>query len=396
MDILIVEDSKPQLLMLAAFVRKIGHEVYMAGNGVEALEILAEHVEIRLVISDWMMPEMDGEALCKSLRKKQDSSYIYFILLTGNTDDNSVVRGLNTGADDYIKKPVKFDELDARLKAGIRIIELEKKLDDRNKKLSQALSIINKDLESAAKMQEELLIQPTTIQNTAFDWFFKPSKYIGGDMFGYHALDEQHVCFYQLDVAGHGIPSALFSFLLNRLMSNVEEQSSFLKEVTTVKPFYRILSAHEVVTALNDRFQATADSMIYFTIAYAILNTDTGRLRLVQAGHPPVLWLSDGESTIKKVEGCGLPVGMMPDITYEEHSIQLNRGDKLVLYSDGIIESENAEQIQYGDKQFEQVLLAHKNLALQKMVAGVKTSIEKWRGEAQFDDDVTYLIVQWH
>ena len=92
---------------------------------------------------------------------------------------------MNHGADDFLGKPVNFDELGARLNAGIRIIELEKQLEQQNQQLVHAIQTVEKDLESAAKAQEVLLAQPATIQHVSFDWFFKPSKILGGDMFGY-------------------------------------------------------------------------------------------------------------------------------------------------------------------------------------------------------------------
>ena len=394
MDVLIVEDSKNQQFLLESFIKKLGHNAFVADNGVEAIEVLNQHSSIRIVISDWNMPEMDGVALCRHLRKEQ-KKYCYFILVTGNTDDQSVVDGLNVGADDYIKKPVKFDELEARIKSGIRIIELETMLEDKNNQLSLALDTIEKDMQSAASMQKSLLAKPQRIHKTEFDWYFKPSKILGGDMFGYHTLDDNHICFYQLDVAGHGISSALFSFALNRLMSDMDERTSILKHEIDQAPYYKIVPVSDVIAKLNEKFQTTADTMLYFTMVYGILNVDSGIVHLQHAGHPPVVWIKPKTASAELLSGTGLPVGMLENPDYKSETIQLEAGDKLVLYSDGIIECENAEEECFGFERWRKLLSETANLSLKASVNHYRKVIQKWHGSEHFDDDVTYLLLEW-
>lgn len=395
MDILIAEDARDQRLLLSAFIRKLGHTVHEAEDGCKALACLEGNSRIRVVISDWMMPEMDGIELCKVIRDQDLKRYVYFILLTGNQDHDAVVQGMNIGADDFLHKPVNFRELEARLKAGARIIELERKLEERNEELARAFEIITKDLESAARTQAALLVQPATIDSVSFDWFFKPSKIIGGDMFGYSALDDEHVAFYQLDVAGHGIPSALFSFTLNNLMGDTSSQMSLLREKTVEAPYYRILEPHEVVSRLNDRFQTSVESMLYFTIAYGIIHTPTGKLSITHAGHPPTMWMRPETGDAHFVEGGGVPVGMVPGMAYDTRHMQLSAGDRLFLYSDGIIECENIHGEMFGQDRLKALLQESQTLSMKDMIEEVRSQIESWQSHDQFDDDVTYMVVEW-
>ena len=389
MNILIVEDARDQRMMLSVVLKKKGHKVLEAKDGLQALEVLKEHPEVRIIISDWMMPEMDGIALCQSIRKSDLGRYIYFILLTGKTEHEAVVQGIEQGADDFLTKPVNFDELDARLKAGIRIIELEQALE-------QKIRIIEKDLESAAATQEGLLSKPARIQHVDFNRFFKPSRILGGDMFGYQAVDGENISFYQLDVAGHGIPSALFSFSLNNILSETGSSGSLTKDALKEAPFYRVRQPDEVLVSLNKRFQATPEAMLYFTIAYGLINSRTGVITLAQAGHPPPLWLKHNKNMVEPVNSQGgVPIGMMPDMSYESVNIQLQPGDRLLVYSDGVTECENPEGEQFGEDRLISVLEQGFNDEIQALTDRIESSITRWNRGDSFEDDVTYLVLEW-
>jgi diguanylate cyclase (GGDEF)-like protein len=136
MQILIVEDDPISRKILARTVAAWGHEVMVAEHGMEAWEICQQE-EIKLVIADWMMPEMSGIELCQKIRNSGMSGYIYFILLTGKDKREDLIEGLRSGADDYVAKPFDFDELRVRLRAGERIIRLEKELNDKNKVMKE-------------------------------------------------------------------------------------------------------------------------------------------------------------------------------------------------------------------------------------------------------------------
>jgi putative two-component system response regulator len=124
MKILVVDDDSVSRDALAEILRRFEYEVLTASNGREALEMLAAS-DCRMVISDWVMPEVNGLTLCRAIREGEFSSYIYIILLTVRHSQQDVIEGLSAGADDFIKKPFNPSELRVRLRTGERILSLE-------------------------------------------------------------------------------------------------------------------------------------------------------------------------------------------------------------------------------------------------------------------------------
>jgi two-component system, cell cycle response regulator len=127
MRVLIAEDSVTARVLLERAVVKLGHECVVAEDGNAAWELFEQH-GADVVISDWMMPGMDGEELCRKVRQSSARSYSYFILLTSLEDAGHVVRGMEAGADDYLKKPFDLDDLTATLIAATRVTKLHERL----------------------------------------------------------------------------------------------------------------------------------------------------------------------------------------------------------------------------------------------------------------------------
>jgi sigma-B regulation protein RsbU (phosphoserine phosphatase) len=159
MRILVVEDDRASALLLKSMLQRWGYDVVHATDGRQAWEILHEQ-DIRLVISDWMMPRMNGLELCREIRKSDLPGYTYVILLTARGERLSLVEGMGAGADDFVTKPFDQAELQARLRAGVRIVQLEADLEQRNRRLEDAYRSMRQDLEAAARMQRSLLPIP--------------------------------------------------------------------------------------------------------------------------------------------------------------------------------------------------------------------------------------------
>lgn len=134
-EVMLVEDSRTQALKFQLMLESHGYQVTHAKNGLEAMNMLLNS-QTSIVISDWIMPEMDGSELCRAIRKHDFGNYVYIILLTAKDSKNDIIEGLEAGADDYLTKPVDDAELIARLTTAERVIRLESSLKKRNKEIA--------------------------------------------------------------------------------------------------------------------------------------------------------------------------------------------------------------------------------------------------------------------
>ncbi|HDM77037.1 MAG TPA: diguanylate cyclase [Deltaproteobacteria bacterium] len=143
MKVLVAEDDFVSRKIMTRLLENEGYEVFSASNGEEAWNVI-EREDVRLVISDWIMPELDGLALCRRLRKANLQKYVYVIIVTAKNHTEDLIKGLEAGADDFIYKPINKAELLVKLKVGRRIIELESELFEKNKELLKANELLTK------------------------------------------------------------------------------------------------------------------------------------------------------------------------------------------------------------------------------------------------------------
>ncbi len=342
--VLVVDDSRLQRRILVASLKKWGFEVIEAECGEAAMEI-CRSAPPDLVLSDWMMPGMSGLDFCQAFRAMPVDCYGYFILLTSKSEKNEVAEGLGAGADDFLTKPVNADELRARISAGARILDMHRQLSDKNRmiletldQLQVAYDKIDKDLIQAKKIQESLVPELTRkFGKSRVSLLLEPCGHIGGDLPGMFSPEDGQVAFYSIDVSGHGITSAMMTARLGGYMSSHYFDQNLGME-RGFDGIYRLREPAEVAILLNERFLADTGIEEYFTMAYAVADLTTGLLRMVQAGHPhPLLLRANGETEF--VGEGGIPIGLLPDVPYQQFELQMSPGDRLFLYSDGFTEA---------------------------------------------------------
>lgn len=140
MKVLLAEDDAVARRLLGAYLEKWGYETLVAEDGNEAWSLFGRHEDIAMVVLDWMMPGLDGVALCKRIRAECRDRTVYLLLCTARNRVEDVVAGLDAGADDYVAKPLKGAELRARLRVGVRTLTLEAALHRRIRELNKALA----------------------------------------------------------------------------------------------------------------------------------------------------------------------------------------------------------------------------------------------------------------
>ena len=290
-------------------------------------------------------------------RPRQESlkaRYCYFILLTSKSDKGEVAQGLDAGADDFLTKPVNSDELRARISAGARILGMERELSEKNRMVSETLGelqrvydAIDQDLIQARKIQESLVPElARDFGSSRVSLMLKPCGHIGGDLVGMFSPGVNRLGFYNIDVSGHGITSAMMTARLGGYLSSKYFDQNVAME-KRFNRFYALRQPHEVASTLNARLVADAGIEEYFTMAYCIADLRNGHVKMVQAGHPhPLILRKDGRTEF--AGDGGVPIGLIPDIPYSQVDIQLEPGDRLLLYSDGFTEArlENGDMLE--------------------------------------------------
>ena len=396
MKILVADDDRIVRTMLNKALKDWGHEVTLAKDGAEAWEFIEEQT-FDLVISDWLMPKMNGVELCEHIRGVEDRPYIYTLLLTSKSENADLITAFEAGADDFVSKPVNFDVLNARIRAGERIIKLEHDLAHRNEKLREsnvelerARAEIDRDLEAGAALQRNLLPrQSLEINGFRFEWLYKPCSVVSGDILNVMELEDGILCFYLVDVSGHGVPSALLTFSINMILGSDSKDINPLFNTQSNE----IVSAGSVLCELNERYQLDEDTSQYFTIVYGLMNSKTGEFQVAQAGHPPPVVIdSDGKGVL--IGDGGFPIGWLPVLDYDEVSHSLDKGGRMLLYTDGISECTNLEGEMFGNDRLKDYMEQNTHLSLRASLEGIIDELHKWNHNAAFDDDVSMLAIE--
>ncbi|MCS6815532.1 MAG: response regulator, partial [Cyanobacteria bacterium] len=194
-QVLIIDDDIATRALLRRVLSKQGYQVLEASGGKEGIEQALQHCPA-IIICDWMMPQVDGLEVCRQVKASPLLSTTYFILLTARSGTENLVTGLDTGADDFLSKPIETSELNARVRAGLRIHQLTKDLQFKNQSLEKLTSdlqsqkqILENEFHEAAEYIRSLLPPPITTGSISIDARFIPSQQLGGDCFDYYWLD---------------------------------------------------------------------------------------------------------------------------------------------------------------------------------------------------------------
>ena len=395
--VMIVDDSRLQRRILKAQLAKWDYEVVEADSVASALEAHDE-MAVDLVISDWVMPERDGLDLCRELRER--GGFVYFILLTAKSESAEIAEGLSEGADDFLSKPVSNAELRARIASGARILSMHRELSATNGRLEDTLSelrrldaIVQRDLEEGRRLQRSLVPPPTaTIGRADLSVMLHSSGKVGGDLVGYFPTGRDRIGAYGIDVSGHGITSALMTARLKGFLSDSRQsQNLAIKQVADeVRYGY---PPHVVAARLNEVTLEEMETEHYFTLLYAELDMSSGECRFVQAGHPPPLVLRARGGFDFVGEG-GLPVGLLEDATYEEEAVQLEPGDRMLIYSDGLTECEGPDGMleEQGLARLIEPLAERPGAEL---LDGLHEALGVHAGGVAFSDDVSALLIDF-
>ncbi|NEQ08349.1 MAG: SpoIIE family protein phosphatase [Moorea sp. SIO4E2] len=378
-QILIIDDDPAMQMLLKRALCHQGYEVAVASNGEEGL-VQVEKLRPALVICDWIMPGMNGLDVCRQLKVTPGLSTTIFILVTSRNSIEDRVEGLDAGADDFLCKPIEIAELNARVRAGLRLHQLSHDLQHQKQ-------LLEGELAEAAEYVSSILPDRMIKASVTIDTRFIPSRKLGGDGFDYYWLDSEHLAIYLLDAAGHGLRAALPTLSVLNLL-----RSRALKSINYYEP-------SDVLRGLNQTFQITERNDKYFTVWYGVYNQVKRQLVYASAGHPPAILIAQTHGSLMEVQRLktpGLPVGMFPDADYIDQCCEITESSTLYIFSDGIYEINQSNGNVWGLEPFIRLLAeckqnhngaCHLDLILK--------SLEAVNPKHYFDDDLSLLEINF-
>lgn len=268
------------------------------------------------------------------------------------------------------------------------LLESNAHLEDANKKM-------RRDLTAAAEIQRALLPERFFNQEgVSVAWLLQACDELAGDTLNVIRLDEDHIGFYVLDVSGHGVQASLLSVTLHHWLSADPDRGILRYNRPTARSETRIVPPHIVAQELNEQFPMNPETNQYFTMLYGILTLSSGELRYVTAGHPPLIHMPR-QGAAYQPTSISSPIGFFPKTSYETESLTLKRGDRLFLFSDGLIETWNEAEELFGSERLLSAVEASRREVIESSIKSIAKEAQHWHQSSHLQDDLTLMGLEW-
>jgi sigma-B regulation protein RsbU (phosphoserine phosphatase) len=337
-------------------------------------------------VFDYYLGAKNGLNLLRAVVSK--NIRIPVIMLTGHGDRDIDMEAMKIGAADYlVKGKIDATILERSIRYAIEhATTLEQLRSSRDSlrttglQLEKALKSINDELETARRVQKSLLPRNVgALPGIEFSAEYLPTGFIGGDMYDVVQTDDTHVAFLVIDVCGHGVPAALIS-----AMAKVSFARYLLKNTSPMAVF----------TQVNAELCNFMPEGRYVTGFLALLDVEKKELVFSRGGHPPAAHVSTLNNTVNYLSTGAPLIGAFTDSQFEESAVRVEKGDILVFYTDGLIESVNADNERYPIKEMEKIILGAGKKPAEAIGNAIISSLKKFTGKLPQDDDITVLVVK--
>jgi len=380
-QILVVDDDPLSRRLLRHSLSSAGYSCRECASGTEALQIVRDEKQ-SLVLLDFDMPELNGADVLEKLRADDDASIaqIPTIMLTGHGGEESEVRCLEAGANDFVTKPINFSVLTARIETQLRLRDMRRQLEKQNDELEAWRLNLERDLEAARLTQQSLIPQnPPMLPGWEVAAVYRPVIQVGGDIYGWLRMRDDRTLFWIADATGHGASAALMTTLAKLLFQHGTAEHN---------------SPSEIMGAVNHDFRTIFGARSFMTAMCVALDPATGRASVVGAGHPPLIVLRKNGTT-ETIFSSAPPLGLAAaeKIAFDESAIELHAGDAFLLYTDGLSGQENGAAQQLSIERLAGQLPKESGSA-QALLSGTLENAIPNRKDKIRTDDVAALAVR--
>lgn len=372
-EILIVDDTPANLRLLSQLLSERGYGVRAVTSGQRALDSI-QATPPNLILLDIKMPDMDGYEVSTRLKDNKLTRDIPIIFISALNELEDKVRGFNVGGVDYITKPFQFEEVLARVETHLALRQLQKQLQDANDRFESELAL-------AGGLQASFFPnEPPAIPGWNLAVSLKPARETSGDFYDVYPLPNGHFGILVADVVDKGAAAALYMALSWTLIRTYAAQYPNQPE--------------KVITKVNRRIISDTDASRFVTVFYGVLDPVSGKLIYVNAGHnPPSLIRSKDKNAEEWLPKTGLFLGMFEEEDWARGSIQIDPGDVLLLYTDGVTEAQNEKGEFFGTDGLLDVAKSNLQFGANAIMEKLLARIAEFLGAAAQHDDIALVIV---
>jgi len=400
--VLVVDDTPANIQVLMETL-KDDYRIVAAINGERALQLAISDPPPDIILLDVMMPEMDGYEVCAKLKADAKTRDIPIIFVTAMSDTQDETKGLELGAVDYIIKPISPPVVSARVKSHLELkqareilknqnVILEQRVEERTKEvlelqqaefdLRTAKEKVENELNIAAQIQKSILPSsfPAYPDRKEFELyaFMQPARYIGGDFYDFFFIDGNTLALVVADVSDKGVPAALFMMVSRTLINSLA--------VDYKSPSVVLEKANNVMCQNND-------SGMFVTVFLAFYDVASGRLTATNAGHSASIIIDPDGASREWATTHGAALGFMEDLPYKEETMDLEVGQTLFLYTDGVTEAMSPDKELFGQDKLRDLLKRKHDFKLDRLCSDIEISLSEFQEGQQFDD-ITMLALK--
>jgi DNA-binding response OmpR family regulator len=374
MRILVVDDDTLNRFLLVHMLEQQGYmDTFEAEDGVVAIE-LAKRINPDLVLLDVVMPEMDGYEVATRLKKLAGDIYLPIIFITALEDEDALARCLEVGGDDFVAKPFDKVILAAKIRAHARTRLLSKKAYEQNKQLSFYRNAVERE----HKIVEHIFANALSV-NKSFtrylDYCLNPASDFNGDLFLASKSPTGGMYFLIGDFTGHGLASAIGALPVSQAFQTMSMKG---------------LSLMEMAETINQTLLTLLPDDMFFAAAIVEINNTGKQIDIWNGGMPSLILQNLSGKIVKRFASRHMSLGILESHEFESEveRYEMQFGDRLVAFSDGVVELENEQCKMLGDEGIEKWLKGQPDIS----VEGIISKATDYLGKMQRNDDITMVI----
>src|ERR1035438_3358381 len=394
-SILIVDDLVANVRLLEGMLRIAGYTSVESTTDPHQVCELHRKRRFALILLDLQMPGMDGFQVMEGLKEIEEGGYLPVLVITAQPDQK--LRALEAGAKDFVGKPFELAELRARVHniLEVRLLHLEatnysKVLEETVRELERSREVIRlKNLAEREKLEQELALAQETqasllprflpqFENFSIHAYNSPTRYVGGDFYDFQQLSSGEWVGVLADVSGKGMSAALLSSMVLGALS---------------MEFHSLAQPQEVLNRVNQLLCERSLPFQYVTL-FLFLLSPHGTGQFISAGHTPAYLFHSATGKIEELGSNANVLGLFDDASYESSVFHLDKGDILVVYSDGLTDAENPQGEMFGEERLLKLIRQEAPSGSQAIEQRLLKAIEAFTQGLPQTDDITFVVVE--